>query len=101
MITIKLFPFRYSNSLVAGTHKVQINFPVPGNLKRLYIEVDNTVTIWDNFNIIAGGNGSPNSLSLESIFDVPVNQVLGISPLEITVVTTVTTKITVYAEIEV
>lgn len=94
-------PYRYSNSLAAGTHIVTISYPVPARLTRLYVEVDNTVTISDNLNIINGGNGSANTLSLESTFDTPVGQDLVISPIQITIITTTTTKVAIYADIEV
>ena len=93
-------PFRYVNSLVAGTYIVNISYPTPARLTRLYVEVDNTVTISDNFNLIQGVGGS-NSLSLESVYDTPIDIDLGISPIALQIVTTVTTKIAIYADIEV
>ena len=87
------------NTLAAGTHKINITYPVPAKLTRLYVEVDNDVTLSDNLNLVQGVGGG-NSLALESIFDPPMEEILGISPICLTVVTTVSTKIAIYSEIE-
>ena len=86
-------------SLVAGTHVVNFDFYPPKRLMMLNIEVDNSITVKDNLGLLSF-DGSISPLPLDAVLELPVKEMIGISPLQFTVVTTVTTKVMISIEME-